>query len=158
MRAGDQHCLGRSDEVGIDVALAERHVGAVLAIEEEWESVIALDRQDRQRRQPFLVDADARCHHALAAELLEDEATHLLIADPGDQRGAEAETCRPDGNVGGRAAHRLGEGGDILQARADLLSVKVDRGAADGDDVEHVQGPGVDYRKSLIRDRAAQVG
>ena len=73
---------------------------------------------------------------ALAHQLLADEAAHLLVADAGEQRRAQAEPRGADGNVGRAAADRLGEGGDVLEPRADLLAVEVDRGAADGDDVE----------------------
>jgi hypothetical protein len=53
----------------------------------------------------------------------------------------------PGGDVGGRAADVFLERPHILQPPADLRAVKVDRGAADGDDVKrarvgHVGFPG----------------
>ena len=136
MRPADQHRLRRADETGIDVGLAERHVGAVLAIEDQRKGVLAFDREEDERGQSLLVDAHAGRDHALAAELLEDETAHLLVADPGDDGRAQAETGGADGDVGRRAADGLGKGGDVFQAGADLLAVEIDGGAADGDDVE----------------------
>ena len=48
------------------------------------------DEED-ERGQPLRVDLDAGGVDALAAELLEDEAAHLLVADAGD----DAPTCSP---------------------------------------------------------------
>ena len=136
MRAGDHDGLGRGDQVLVDVDLAERRVGAVLAIEDEREGVLVADAQDHQRRQPLRVGDDAADVHALALALLLDEPAHMLVADAGDQRRAQAEPGGADGDVGGTAADIFGEARHVLESAADLLAIEVDRGAADSDDVE----------------------
>ena len=114
----------------------ERRVGAIVAVEDQREGLVVLDREQHQRGQPLRVGGDAVERHAFARHLLADEAAHLLVADAGDEPRFEAEPRRADGDVGRAAAHRLGEGGDVLEPRADLLAVEIDRAAADGDDVE----------------------
>ena len=52
------------------------------------------------------------------------------------KRRAQPKTRRADGDVGRAAADRFGEGRDVFEARADLLAIEVDRGTADGYDVE----------------------
>ena len=127
----------RGDEGLVDVVLAERHVGAVLAVEDQREGLLVLDRRggparsaapgrSRCRRSPRPRGAScSRMKRPICSS-----PTRVMSA------GLQAEPGRADGDVGRAAADRLGEGGDVLQARADLLAVEIDRGAADGDDVE----------------------
>ncbi len=136
MRAGNDDGARRADKVFVDVVFAERHVGTVGAHEDHWRDTLVLDRQQHQGGQPFLVGGDALYRDALAYQLFADEAAHLLVANAGEQRRAQAEPRGADRNVGRAAADRLGEGGDVFEARADLLAVKVDRCTANGDDVE----------------------
>ena len=72
-----------------------------------------------------------------ADHLLADETAHRLVADAGDEAGPQAEPRRADGDVGGAAADGLGEGRHVLEPPADLLAVEIDRGPADGDDVQN---------------------
>ena len=134
--AGDDDRLRRGDQGRVDVGLGDRHVGAVLADEDQRERRVVLDRQEDEGGEPVLVDLDAGGRNTLALELLEEEAAHLLGADAGDDGRPQPEPRRADGDVGGTAADRLGEGRNVLQPGADLLAVKVDRGPADGDDIE----------------------
>ncbi len=82
------------------------------------------------------IGVDARHVDAFARALLADIAPHVLIADPGDEAALQAEPRGADRNIGRAAADRLRKARHILQAPANLLAVEVDRGAADGDDVE----------------------
>ena len=136
MRAGDDHGLGRGDQILVDVGLAQGRIGAVLAVEDEREGVLVADAQDHQCGQPLRVGDDAAHVHALARALLLDEAAHMLVADAGDQRRAQAEPGGADRDVGGTAADIFGEARHVLEPAAHLLAVEVDRGAADRDDVE----------------------
>ena len=136
MRSRDHDGSGRGDEALVDVVFAERHVGAVGAVEDHGRDALILDGEQYQRGQPLLVGGDALDRDALADHLLADEASHLLVADPRHHAGLEAEPRRADRDVGGAAADRFREGGDVLQTRSDLLAVEVDGRAADGDDVE----------------------
>ncbi len=43
MRAGDQNRAGGGDEMGVDVILAKRHIGAVFAIKDQRKGLIVLD-------------------------------------------------------------------------------------------------------------------
>ena len=81
MRAGDDDRPGGTDEALVDVGFREPHVGAVLAIEEQREGAVVLHRQDGERGQPLRIDLHAFERHALARELLADEAAELLVAD-----------------------------------------------------------------------------
>ena len=139
MRAGDDDGTGLGDEGGVDIAFLQRHVGAVLAVEQQREGLVALDREDGERGQAFRVGLETVEIDALAGELLAQETSELLVADAGQQGRAQAKPSGADRDIGGAAADRFGEGGDILQPRADLLAVEIDRSAADGDDVERLR-------------------
>ena len=130
----------------IDVALVERAVGAIVAIEDEREGLFVADAEQDKRGQPDRIGPDAGDVDALARALLADEAAHVLVADPGDEAALQAEARRADRDVGRTAADRLGERRHVLQAAADLHAVEVDRRAADGDDVE--AGIGAPWRDS----------
>ena len=65
------------------------------------------------------------------------------------QAALQAEPRRADGDVGRAAADRLGEARHVLEPAADLRAIEVDRGAADGDDVE---------RLGTVRARGGSVG
>jgi hypothetical protein len=45
MRAGDKDGAARADEVGIDIGFRKRAVGAIIAIEDEREGLVVLDRE-----------------------------------------------------------------------------------------------------------------
>ena len=136
MRAADEDGAGRLDIGLVDVVLAQRHVGAIGAIEDVRRVAIVAHAENDEGGQPIGIGDDAIDGDALAHELLADEAPHVLVADAGDEPGLEAETRGADGGVGGAAADRFGEGGHVLQPPADLLSVKIHGRPADGDHVE----------------------
>ena len=68
MRAGHDDRAGGADEGLVDVGLGERHVGAVLAIEEQRERAVVLDREDGERGQPLGIDLHAVERDALALQ------------------------------------------------------------------------------------------
>ena len=70
MRAGDDHGLGPGDQILVDVAFAQRGIGAVLAVEDEREGVLVADAQDHQCGEPVRVGDDAAHVDALARALL----------------------------------------------------------------------------------------
>ena len=134
--AGGDDGAGVGDQRGVDVVLAERHVGAVLAVEDQREALLVADAEDDERGQPLGVGDDAAHVDALGGQRLADEAAHVLVADPGDQAGLQPEPRGAGGDVGRRAADVLVEARHVLEPPADLRAVEVDRGPADGDDVE----------------------
>ncbi len=136
VRAGDQHRLGRGDEAGIDIGRVERHVGAVLAEEDQGKLLAIAHAEHDQAGQPPRIGAEVADVDAFAGQRLAHEAAHMLVADPGEHRRAQAQPRRAEGDVGGAAAEILGEGGHVLQPAADLLAVEIDRGAADADEIE----------------------
>ncbi len=143
-----------ADEVRVDVVFAQGHVGAVLAVEDQRKLLPVADAEDHERGQPLGVGPDAVRAHAVTPQLFQDEPPHMLVADTADQPGSQPQPRRPAGHVGRRAADILLERSHILQPAADLRSVKVDAGPADGDDI---QGPG--HRLPLrIRWRAESCG
>ncbi len=75
----------------IDIVFRQRHVGAVLAVEDQRKLVFVADTEKDQCGQPFLVRLHAAHIDALAHQLLADEAAHMLIADAGDQRRLQTE-------------------------------------------------------------------
>ena len=103
------------------VPLLDGHVGAVLAVEEVREGVAVLDAQHHQGGEPLRVHRDVAGVAALGRQGLGQEPAHGVVADPGGQRRPQAQARAPDGDVGGGAAQVLGEGGGVLEARADLL-------------------------------------
>ena len=136
MSARENDGPGGTDEVGIDVVLGQRHVGAVLAVEDEREGLRVADPQDDQRRQAFRVGLHTAGIDAFALQLLDDEAAHVLVADAGDHGGLQAQARGTGGRVGRTAAQVLGETGHVLQAAADLISVQIDGRTAYGNDIE----------------------
>jgi hypothetical protein len=138
VRAGGDDRAGLGDEAGVDVVLAERHVGAVRAVEDQRELLLVADAEDHQGGEALGVRPDPPHVHALLRQLLADEAAHVLVADAGDEGRSEAEARGARGHVGGRAADVFLEGPHVLEPAADLLPVKVHRGPADGDDVERL--------------------
>ena len=138
MGAGREHGAGLGDEALVDVVLGQPHVGAVLAVEDQREALVVADAEDDQRGQPLGVDLHPAGVDALAGQLLDDEAAHVLVADAGDHRGLQPQPRRAAGDVGRRAADVLREGAHVLQAPADLVAVEIDRRPADGDEVERL--------------------
>ena len=136
MRAAHQDRLGALDIVRIDVALVERAVGAIVAIEDEREGLFVADAEQHERGEPDRIGPDARNIDALARTLLTDEPAHVLVADTGDEAALQAQPRRADGDVGRAAADCLGERRHVLEPPADLRAIEVDRRAADGDDVQ----------------------
>src|SRR3546814_13579197 len=67
----------------VDVGLAERHVGAVVAVEQQREVAVAAHTEDRKGGEALRIDRHALGLDPLALELLEDEGAALLLADPG---------------------------------------------------------------------------
>ena len=151
MRAGDQQRLALRDEGLVDIGLGDRHVGAVLAQEDQRERVLVLDAQHHRAGQPRRIDADVADVAAFARDRLDQETAQRVVADARDQCGLEAQSRAAERGVGRRAAQILGEAGDILEPRADLLRVEVDGEAAEADDVEPAVGGerrGVSHRQA----------
>ena len=123
MRAGDENGAGRTDEILRDIILAQGIVGAIVAVEQEREGMVAFDGENGKRGQPFGIGYDALGFDAFALQLFADEAAHLLLADARQQCRFQAETRRPDRYVGGAAADGFGEAGNVLEPRANLLAV-----------------------------------
>ena len=140
MRAGDDDRLGARDIGLVDVALVERRIGAVLAIEDQRERLVVADAEQHQRCQAVGVGVHAGDVHALARALLADEAAHVFVADARDEPAPETEPRRADSDVGRAAADSLGEARHVLEPAANLGAIEVDRRAAYGDDVERRVG------------------
>ena len=140
MGAGDDDRLGGGDEGLVDVALVERAVGAIVAIEDQRKGLVVAHAEQNQRGQPRRIGVNAGDVDAFAGALLADEAAHVLVADAGDEPALEAEPRRADGDVGRAAADRLGEARHVFEAAADLGAVEVDGRAADGDEVKYGSG------------------
>ena len=140
VRAGDQQRLRLREEVLGDVVVGHRHVGAVLAIEDQRERVAVLDPEHDGRGEPRRVDAHVRDVAAFARERLDEEAAHRVVADARRHRRLEPEARAAERGVGRRAAQVLGEARDVLEPRADLLRVEIDGEPAEADDVEAAPG------------------
>ena len=162
MRSRDHHGAGRSNKVWVDVVFAERHVGAVLAVEDQRKSLAVADSEEDERRQPLRIDHHAPGFDTFARELLEDEAAHMLVAHAGDQSALQPQPGRAAGDVRRRTADVLVERPHVLQPAADLGAVEVHARPADRDDVErlHVHFPcqkPVRRRKSRLAARSARM-
>ena len=155
MRARDADRLGGGDEGLVDILHGQRHVGAVLAVEDEREALVVADPESDERGEPVRIGLDAGDGDALADQLLADEAAEGLVADGGDHGALEPEPRRADRRVGRAAADRLGERRHVLEPPADLLAVEIDRRAADGDDVEDRRGHAVSPTISAVAEIAS---
>ena len=71
------------DQILVDVVLAERHVGAILAIEDEREVLPVADAEDDEGRQALGVHLHTARVDPLARKLLDDESPHVLVAHSG---------------------------------------------------------------------------
>ena len=135
VRAGDEQRLRLREEVLRDVVVGDRHVGAVLAQEDQRKRVAVLDPEHDAAGEPLGIDADVRDVAALARERLDEEAAHRVVADARRHRRLQAQARAAERGVGRRAAQVLGEARDVLEPRADLLRVEVDGESAEADDV-----------------------
>src|SRR6185437_127914 len=136
MRAVDEHRGCAGDEGRIDVFLAERHVRAVLSIEEEWKAPLVTNAQNGEGGEPARIRDDAAHLDAAADELLADEAPEMIVAHAGEESGMQPEPRGTDRRVRWAAPHVLGEGSHVLEPTADLLAVEVHGGPSDRDQVE----------------------
>src|SRR6185503_11113924 len=140
----------------VDLGVADRHVGAVLAQEDERERLLVLDAEHDGRGEPRRIDADVGDVAAFARDRLGEKAAHRIVADARDQPRAKAEARAAERGVRRRAAQVLGEARHVLETRADLLRVEVDAEAAEADDVERPVGG--EARGVLHREGAWRTG
>ncbi len=136
MRAGDQHRCGSGDKARINVGRFERHIGAVVAIEQQRKRSTAADTQKDQRSQALRVEPHVADIDPFARQRVEHKAAILFVADSRQHRRMKAEARTTDRGVGRRAAEVAREGRHVFQACADLFAVQIDGSAADADDVE----------------------
>ena len=134
--AGGQDTARLGDEVRVDVVRRQRHVGAVLAVEDQRKPLLVADAQQHQRGQPLRIGDDAADVDPFGPQLLPDEAAHVLVADPRDDRGLQAQPGGAGGGVGRRAADILAERSHVFQTAAHLAPVEIHRRSADGNDVQ----------------------
>ena len=139
MRAGGADAGRLGNEGGIDIVFAQRHVGAVFAIENQRELVLVTNSEQHQRGQALRVGFHAAHVNAFAHQLFADEAAHVLVADTGDDGAVKAKPRSTGCNVGGRAANIFGKGGHVLQTATDLRPIKVNRRAPDRDEIKFFQ-------------------
>src|SRR5215831_8598639 len=136
MRPGHEYRLRGGDELLVDVVLAQRAVGTVLAVKDQGKGLRVAHAEQHQRSEALRIDGHAARLDPLAGELLQYEPSHGLIAHAADQRRAEPEPCRTDRDVGWATADGLRERRDVLEAAADLLSVQIDAHAPDSDEIQ----------------------
>ncbi|MDQ1183995.1 hypothetical protein QE408_001117 [Agrobacterium larrymoorei] len=136
MRAGSANAVRFGDESRVDIVFAQRHIGAVLAIEDQGELLLVADAENDECGQALLVGLHAANIDALTHQLFADEAPHVLVADAGNDGTLQTKPCGTCCNVGRRATDVFVEGGHVLQTSADLRAVKIDRRTADRDEIE----------------------
>ena len=136
MRAGHRDSAARCDVTLIEVADCQPHVGALFAKEDVRVRAFAFDAEDHEGGQSLRVGRHVSNVDAFARQRLAHELAHLLVADSSQHRGAHAETSGAGREVGGRAAEILREALHVLEAAAELLTVQIDRGASETDQVE----------------------
>jgi hypothetical protein len=136
VRAADEHASGRGDKRRVEVFGFQRHVGAIRAVEEQGEVFLVADAENGQGGQALGIGGDRAHIDTLALELLADESPEVVGAHARDQRRAKAQPGGSDSGVGRTAADIFGERAHVLQPAADLLSIEVDAGAAERDQIE----------------------
>ena len=133
VRSSDQERAARGDE---RLLVAHRHVGAVLAVEDQGEGLAIADPEQHQGGEAVGIHRDVGDVTALGGEGLLEEATHVIVADSRGHRGAEPEPRAAERDVGRRAAQVLRHARHVLQTRAELLGVEIHGQPAEADDVE----------------------
>jgi hypothetical protein len=134
--AGDEQRPRLRDEVVGDVVFGHRHVGAVLAIEDQRERVAVLDAEHDRRGEPRGIDAHVRHVAALAHQRFGEEATHRIVADACRHRRLQPQASTAEGGIGRRTSEVFREARDVFEPRADLLRVEIDGETAEADDIE----------------------
>ena len=137
MRSGYQNRLCRCDEVRIDVRLVDRHVGAVLSIEDQRKLLAVTNAEDDKRTQTIRIGRDVARVDTFPDQLFADKAPHMLIADPCDESRFQTEAGTADADVGRASSDIFGETGHVLETAANLSPIKIHRRTPDAD---HVQG------------------
>ena len=136
MRAGHDDRPRRGDECLVDIVFRQRHVSAVGPVEDHRRDAFFLDRKQDQCGQPLGIGGDASRRDAFARQLLRmkrpicSSPTRVISADFSPSRAV------PMAMLAGQPPTDLAKERDILQPRADLLAVEIDRRPPDGDDVE----------------------
>ena len=121
MRPGNCECATGRDVVLVEVADLEAHVGAVLAEEDVRICALALDAEHDEPRQSLRIGCHVLDVDAFTRERFAHEAAHVLVADAGQHRAAQAEAGGAGGEVRGGAAEILGEALHVFEPAADLL-------------------------------------
>nr|GFC74926.1 hypothetical protein [Tanacetum cinerariifolium] len=96
------------------------------AVEHQREGFAVLDAEQDHGGETFGIDLDAADVAALAYQGLGQEAPHVIVTDAGQHGGFHTQSGGAKGDVGRGPAKVFGETADVLQARADLLRVKID--------------------------------
>ena len=133
---GDQQRLGAGDEGLVDVVRAQRHVGAILAIEHQRKGLAVLDAQQHQGGEALAIHLDAAGVAAFLRQRLGQEAAHVVVADPGQHRRSQPQARGAEGDVGGGSPQVLGEAADVFQRRPYLLRIEVDAQSPQADDIQ----------------------
>ena len=139
----------RADQFLIDVLGLERHVSAILSVEEQGKVFSIPDAKDRKRREAMRVRMNGACVYALANELLRYEAAHVIGPDARQKGRPKAEASKADSRVCGATAYVLRERRHILETPADLLAVQVNARAADRNEVQRFRQESPRTRFSL---------
>ncbi len=135
MSARDQQSLRRRDVGFVEIAFVDRHVGAIVAVEHQWKRIPVFDAEQDQRRQAARIDAHATRVAALAFEGFEQKAPHVIVSDARQHGRLEAQPRAAKRDVCRRPAQIFREARHVLEPRADLLRVEVDREPSQANDV-----------------------
>ena len=109
MRAVDEQGARRLEPRDVKILLAQRHVGAVLAVENERESLAIADTQDDQGSQSLCIVQNTANVDTFPDELFADEAPHVIGADARQQTGVESQSSGGHGRVCRASADILGK-------------------------------------------------
>ncbi len=134
--AGDEHGLGLGEIGGIDVFREQAHIGALFAVLDQGEVVVAADAQKDHGGEAVRVGLDGAHVHAFAGKLPFQVTAVVFLAHARDRPHAQAEAGRADGDVHGAAAHGFGEGHGPFERNPEFHAVQVHAGAADTDQIK----------------------
>ena len=140
MRAGDQQRPGFSDVRLFDVGFRDRHVGAVLAQEDQRKRVAVLDAEDHRSGKPARIGAHVRHVAALAGDRFDEKMAKGIVANTRDQARLQPEARATECSIRRRAAQVLGKARHVLESGPNLLGIEVDREAAEADHVQRTAG------------------
>ena len=100
MRARHSDAARPADKVRVNIGFAQRHIRAILAVEDQGELLLIANSQQNQSCQPFRIGDNAAGLDPFSGERLADKPAHMFITHPCDECRFQTEPGCSDCHVG----------------------------------------------------------